>query len=80
LTRPDDKPAERLMWQGMGEAWATLSTLISGIAVWGGVGYLIDRLVGTWPGFFAGGVILGNFGACYLIYKKAVAQEAHHAP
>ena len=43
------------MWQGMGEAWNALSTLIAGIAVWGGIGYGIDYFVGTKPVLFVDG-------------------------
>jgi F0F1-type ATP synthase assembly protein I len=64
------------MWRGMGEAWTALSTIIAGIAVWGAIGFGIDRLFGTWPGFFAGGVILGNFLAIYLVYMRSLAVEA----
>jgi F0F1-type ATP synthase assembly protein I len=69
------------MSRGMGEAWTALSTLIAGIAVWGAIGFGIDRLFGTWPGFFAGGVIVGNFLATYLIYMKSlhVEEERRHA-
>jgi F0F1-type ATP synthase assembly protein I len=64
------------MWQGMGEAWNALSTLIAGIAVWGGIGYGIDRLVGTKPVLFVIGVLVGNFGGIYLLYVKYFRPDA----
>jgi ATP synthase protein I len=64
------------MWQGMCEAWTALSTLIAGIVVWGGIGYGIDRLAGTRPILTVIGVLVGNFGAIYLIYVKYFKQDA----
>jgi F0F1-type ATP synthase assembly protein I len=65
------------MWRGVGEAWAALTTLISGIAVWGGIGYGIDRLAGTRPVFFVIGALVGNFAAIYLIYVKQFRTPSH---
>jgi F0F1-type ATP synthase assembly protein I len=68
------------MWRGMGEAWTALSTLISGIAVWGGIGYLVDRWVGTRPVLFVIGVLVGNFAGIYLIYMKYFREVPSDAP
>ncbi len=67
------------MWRGMGEAWNALSTLIAGIVIWGGVGYGIDRLVGTEPVLFVIGVLVGNFGGIYLIYLKYMREGPRDA-
>lgn len=64
------------MWRGMGEAWNALSTLIAGIAVWGGIGYGIDHFVGTRPVLFVVGVLVGNFAGIYLVYVKYFKQDA----
>lgn len=58
-------------WSGMGEAWTYLSTLFSGVAVWGGIGYGLDRWLGTDPVLFVIGALLGNFAGIYLIYLRA---------
>lgn len=63
--------SEQQAWRGVGEAWTALGTLVSGIAVWGGVGWVVDRLAGTSPILFVIGVLLGNFAGVYLIYVKA---------
>ena len=63
------------MWQGMGDAWTALSTMIAGIAVWGAVGYGLDRLFGIAPALMVIGVLMGNFGSIYLIYTRAVNAE-----
>ena len=67
---------ERAMWRGMGDAWTAMSTIISGIVVWGGIGYGLDRLLGTRPVLFAIGAMVGNFAAVFLVYKKSMKQDA----
>jgi F0F1-type ATP synthase assembly protein I len=57
-------------WSGMGIGWAITSTLIAGILVWGGLGYLVDRLVGTERVFTVVGFILGAAGGIYLVYLR----------
>ena len=62
--QPDDA------WSGMGTGWAITSTMVGGIAAWGGLGYLVDRLIGTDGVFFAVGAILGAVGAIYLVWLR----------
>jgi ATP synthase protein I len=57
-------------WRGTGEAWAVLGTLISGILAWGGIGYLIDRLLGLHWLFLPIGMVVGVGGAIYLVYLR----------
>jgi ATP synthase protein I len=55
---------------GASEGWAALSTLIAGIAVWGGVGYGLDRLLGT-SFIVVIGLLLGVTSSIYLVYVRA---------
>lgn len=48
-------------------AWAILGTLMSGIAVWGGIGWLIDRWLGFSALFLPIGVIVGVAASIYLV-------------
>lgn len=57
-------------WSGMGTGWAVTSTMIGGVAVWGLIGHLIDRLAGTPNVFSAIGMILGAAGATYIVYLR----------
>lgn len=50
-------------------AWAIMGSLLSGIVVWGGVGYLLDRALGT-SFIVLIGVLLGLSASFYLIYAK----------
>jgi F0F1-type ATP synthase assembly protein I len=60
--RPDGSP-------GAGAGWAVLGTLIGGMAVWGGVGWILDRWLSTRL-FLPIGVIVGVAGAIYVIAVK----------
>jgi hypothetical protein len=44
--------------------------MIAGVAVWGGIGYLIDLAAGTPHVFAAAGGILGAAGATYIVYLR----------
>jgi len=58
-------------WAGMGIGWAVVSTLIGGIVVWGGLGYLADRMFGINPRILtAVGIVLGAAAAIYLVYLR----------
>jgi ATP synthase protein I len=52
-----------------GVGWAVLSTLLAGIVVWGGIGWLIDLWLHTWVGIVVG-MLVGFAGAIYLIIRK----------
>jgi F0F1-type ATP synthase assembly protein I len=64
------RPTQQQLWNGLGDAWSALGTLISGIGVWGLAGFGLDRLFGTWPVLFVIGAIMGNFAGIYLMYVK----------
>lgn len=63
-SRQHDRPS------GAAEGWAALSTLIAGIAVWGGIGYGLDRLVGS-AVMLPVGVLIGVVSAIYLVYVRS---------
>jgi ATP synthase protein I len=62
--RPNDA------WSGFGTGWAATGTLLAGILVWGGIGWLVDRLAGTDPLFLAIGMLVGAAGGIYLVYIR----------
>jgi ATP synthase protein I len=66
-------------WAGMGIGWAVVSTLIGGIVVWGGLGYLADRLFGITPRILtAVGIVLGAGAGIYLVYLRFGKGEGNH--
>lgn len=75
--RPALTPADRAQTQGMDQAARALSYLISGVLVWGGLGWLADHLLGTH--FLIGiGIVLGAGLGVYLIVVH-FGQEARAA-
>lgn len=63
------------MWSGLGQGWSALGSIISGIVVWGGVGYLLDRVFGIAPVLMIVGVLVGNFAGVYLIYVRSLPKR-----
>ncbi|MFN2542972.1 MAG: hypothetical protein ABR600_00165 [Actinomycetota bacterium] len=57
-------------WGGYGTAWSIIGTLLAGLAVWGGIGYLVDRLTGLHGVFLAVGLVLGAIGGVYLVVVR----------
>jgi F0F1-type ATP synthase assembly protein I len=55
--------------QGVDQAWAAVTTMIGGFAVWGGVGWLLDRWWGT-KFALPIGVILGMALGVYAVVVR----------
>jgi|688.fasta_scaffold96741_2 ATP synthase protein I len=51
-------------------AWRSVSSLIAGILLYGGLGWLIGKYLGHQDLFMALGVLLGIFLALYLTYVR----------
>ena len=57
-------------WSGMGIGFSIASTILGGMLVWGGLGYLLDRLIWSEMIFTALGFILGAAGGGYIVYLR----------
>ena len=55
--------------RGAEMVWSIIGTLVAGVLAWGGIGWLLDRWLGT-SFLVAVGVIVGMAGAMYLIIKR----------
>ncbi|HTE69064.1 MAG TPA: AtpZ/AtpI family protein [Actinomycetes bacterium] len=55
--------------RGVDVVWSILGTLIAGVLAWGGIGWLLDRWLGT-RFLVAIGVLVGAAGAFYLIIRR----------
>ena len=62
---PNGSPPGR----GAEMVWSIIGTLIAGVLAWGGIGWLLDRWLGT-RYLVAVGVVVGMAGAFYLIIKR----------
>lgn len=54
---------------GANTGWAVVGTLMAGIIVWGGIGWLADLALGT-SFIKAIGVVVGVVASIYLVLKK----------
>ena len=69
-TRPRPaSPARQPSGSGADTGWAVTGTMISGMAVWGGAGWLLDRWLDIVV-FFPVGIIFGMAVAIYLVVKR----------
>ncbi|HEV8425344.1 MAG TPA: AtpZ/AtpI family protein [Actinomycetes bacterium] len=55
--------------RGADVIWSIIGTLIAGVLAWGGIGWLLDRWLGT-RFLVAIGVLVGAAGAFYLIIRR----------
>ena len=54
----------------MGTAWSITGTLLGGILVWGGVGFLLDRWLDLRWLFLPVGMLIGSGASIYLVYLR----------
>ena len=66
MSRPEQP---RRPGDGSDVVWSILGTLIAGVLAWGGIGWLLDRWLGT-RFLVAIGVLVGAAGAFYLIIRR----------
>lgn len=64
------KPDPGDSWAGMSTGLAISAYMLSGVLIWSGVGYVIDRFAGTGKVFTAIGMIVGAAASTYLIYLR----------
>jgi len=62
---PEQEPPGR----GAEMIWSIIGTLVAGVLAWGGIGWLLDRWLGT-QYLVAVGILVGMAGAFYLIIKR----------
>lgn len=68
------------MLRGLESALSAVSYLVSGVLVWGGVGFGLDLLLGTGPVLAVVGAVVGNAAGVYLIYLRwPVGEEDRRA-
>jgi ATP synthase protein I len=55
---------------GAGQGWTAIAYLIGGMAVWGVIGWLVDRWLDTGGIATAVGVVVGMAGGVYLVARR----------
>ncbi len=71
-------PDQRSGWNGIGTGYAVAGTLLAGVLVYSGIGYLLDRWLGTQKVFLAVGMIGGAVLGTYLVYLKYGKGKSAH--
>ena len=58
--------------RGRGRGWEDyLAEFLAALLVWGGIGYLLDRWLGTEPWLLIAGLVLGNGLGIYLLWLRS---------
>jgi F0F1-type ATP synthase assembly protein I len=60
---------------GEGEAWSVLAYLITGPLLYGGLGWLADRWLGTTPWLVVVGIVGGMALAVYVVWVRYGAHD-----
>ena len=65
--------------EGESQVWGLISTLVGGPAVWGAIGYGVDRIAET-SAFLPIGVVVGFVTSFYIVYVKTKPPETTKGP
>ena len=72
-----ERRARQQSWRGLDESSVMSAELITSTLLWFGVGWLLDRLLGTMPWFMFAGALLGNWAGLYLLWLRGQRSEAN---
>jgi len=64
---------------GSDQVWGLISTLVAGPAVWGAIGYGVDRLTDT-EVFVPIGVVVGFVTSFYIVYAQHGRDQPDGSP
>lgn len=73
---PSSRAHRRELWRGLDHSFVMGLELMSAILLYGGLGWLLDRWLGTGPWLFALGAVLGNAAGLYLIWVRSAGMDA----
>jgi F0F1-type ATP synthase assembly protein I len=77
--RSQDSSHRRGALRGLDQSSVMGVELITATLTWAGIGWLIDRWLGTAPWFLAIGAILGNAAGIYLVWLRGRRMDAIEA-
>lgn len=69
-----DESTTRDLWRDMDSGWAMTVELLTATAVWGGIGWLIDRWLDIEPWAMVSGILLGFALGMYMVFLRAEEQ------
>jgi F0F1-type ATP synthase assembly protein I len=68
---PGSSSSTREIWNQVDQSSIMSMELLAAILTWGGLGWLLDRWLGTMPVFFGIGVIVGFAAGLYLVWYRS---------
>lgn len=71
---PQRRADRQAFWRELDSGWGMTVELLTATFVWGGIGWLVDRWLGTGPWVMVGGFVLGFVLGNYLIFLRADEQ------
>ncbi|HVL90739.1 MAG TPA: AtpZ/AtpI family protein [Actinomycetota bacterium] len=74
MPRASDQDERRRLYAGASDGMSKAIDLVTATAVWGAIGWLIDRWLGTWPIVFAIGTVIGNLTGIYILYRRSIEE------
>lgn len=66
---------KKAAWAGIDSAHSVAAEVMGALLVWAGIGWLLDRWLGTTPWFLAIGALVGNAAAVWMMYQRSLRAE-----
>lgn len=67
------------LWRGLDHASMMQVELIAALLIWGGIGWLVDRWLGSGPWLTVVGALVGYAAGFYLIWLRSARMDAEEA-
>ena len=77
--RSQDANHRRGALRGLDQSSVMGVELLTATLTWAGIGWLVDRWLGTAPWFLAIGAVLGNAAGIYLVWLRGRRMDALEA-
>ena len=68
-------PPLRALMRGLDQSSVMSMELLAGILTWMGIGWLLDRWLGTMPWLMVAGALVGNAAGIYLIWIRCSRED-----
>jgi F0F1-type ATP synthase assembly protein I len=69
--KPAPRDDSRQLWAAVDTGWVMVVELITATFVWGGIGWLLDRWLGTAPWLMVAGFVVGWGTGIYLVWLRS---------
>lgn len=66
-------------WRGVDESNVMGVELLAATLTWAGIGWLLDRWLGTGPWLLGAGAVVGNVAGLYLIWLRGARMDRAEA-